>query len=132
MRRAALCAIAVVALLAGCRAGGLVPTEPVAYAPADDGTVGLLGTAIGKSVSDADRKVGLSAEYRALEKGQPGEAMSWRGRNGSSGVVVAGTRYRINDSDCRLFTHTVSIGEAKESATATACRTSEGAWRIVG
>jgi surface antigen len=132
MSRASLGVIATLIVLAGCRASGLVPTEPVAYAPADDGTVGLLGTAIGTGVSDADRKIGLNAEYRALEKNDPGIAVDWRGRNGSAGVVVPGTRYRVNDSDCRLFTHTVSVGEVTESATATACRTREGAWRIVG
>ncbi len=127
-----LAALAALVLLSGCRVSGLVPTEPIAYAPADDGTVGLLGTAIGKTVSDADRKIGLNAEFRALEKGDPGIPVDWRGRNGSAGVVVPGTRYRINDSDCRLFTHTVTFSETTESATGTACRTAEGAWRLVG
>jgi surface antigen len=133
MNRAALGALAFIAILAGCKSGALVPTAPIAYAPSDDvGAVGLLGSTIGVGVTDIDRKIGLNAEYRALERGDSGIAVEWRGRSGSAGVVVPGPPYRINDYDCRRFTHTVSMRETTESATATACRTPEGVWRLVG
>jgi surface antigen len=132
MHRARLGALALIAVLAGCKSGAMVPIAPIAYAPADDvGTVGLLGSRIGMDVADIDRKIGLNAEYRALERGEAGIAVEWRGRAGSAGVVVPGPPYRINDYDCRRFTHTVSVKETTESATATACRTPEGVWRLV-
>jgi surface antigen len=125
--------VLIVVALAGCRSGAPVPTAPIAYAPADEsGDVGLLGSAIGLGITGADLKTGLNAEYRALEKGETGIAVEWRGRSGSAGVVVPGPPYQINDYGCRRFTHTVSRGEVTESATATACRTPEGVWRLVG
>ena len=125
-------AIVMIVFLAACRAGAPIPTAPIAYAPADDtNAVGLVGSAIGLGIVDGDRKAGLNAEYRALERGKAGIAVEWRGRT-SAGMVVPGPPYRINDYDCRRFTHTVSKGETTESATATACRTPEGVWRLVG
>jgi surface antigen len=132
-RSAVIGALAGIAVLAGCKSGTLVPTAPIAYAPSDDvGAVGLLGTTIGVGVADIDRKIGLNAEYRALERGEAAVAVEWRGRAGSAGVVVPGPSYKINDYDCRRFTHTVSLRGTTESATATACRTPEGVWRLVG
>jgi surface antigen len=131
--RLRLCAACVLApIVAGCKSSALVPAQPIAYAPGNEGAVGLLGTAIGLDVTDADRKSGLNAEYRALETGEPGVALNWRGRSGSAGAIVPGPRYRVNDYDCRQFTHTVTSGEKTESATAAACRGLDGVWRVVG
>ena len=132
MVRARLVALVAAIFVSGCQSGGLVPSKPIAYAPAYDGTVGLLGTTIGAGVTDADRKTGLNAEYRALETGDAGVALDWRGRSGSAGVVVPGYRYQVNDYDCRQFTHTVMTQGATESASATACRGLDGVWRVVG
>jgi surface antigen len=129
--RGRLGALAVAILLAGCQSTPLVPREPIAYAPADDGAVGLIGSAIGMGITDADRKIGLNAEYRALERGEAGVRVEWRGRS-SAGVVVPGPRYRINDYECRQFTQTVATADVTETATATACRTPDAVWRIVG
>jgi surface antigen len=122
-----------VALLAlsGCKTAGLGVSQPIAYAPSADGTVGLIGGQIGRGIDDNDRKTGLGAEYRALEYGESGVGVDWTGRNGVAGAVVPGPRYRINDIDCRQYTHTIVFHSMTESAQATACRRSDGTWRLV-
>jgi surface antigen len=118
--------------LAACQSAGMRINEPLAYAPANDGSVGVIGSQIARGIADDDRKIGLSAEYRALEYGESGVGVEWQGHNSVAGVVVPGPRYRVNDYDCRQFNHTIVFHEATESARATACRGVDGAWRIVG
>ena len=126
--------ISVVALscLAGCQSAGVRLSDPIAYAPANDGSVGLIGNQIARDIDDGDRKIGLNAEYRALEYGENGVGVDWTGHNSVAGAVVPGPRYRVNDYDCRQFTHTVVLRGTTESARATACRGNDGMWRLVG
>jgi surface antigen len=118
--------------LAACQSAGVRMTEPIAYAPANDGSVGLIGNQIGRNIDLADRKIGLAAEYRALEYGENAVGVDWTGHNSVAGAVVPGPRYRVNDYDCRQFTHTIVFKGDTESARATACRGNDGMWRVVG
>jgi surface antigen len=130
---AALLTVAVLATAgAGCQSARSRLTDPIAYAPSSDGTVGLIGSVIGAGVDAGDKRIGLDAEYRALEYGENGVGVDWSARNGVAGAVVPGPRYRVNDYDCRQFTHTVVVHGTTESARATACRGADGSWRIVG
>ena len=117
---------------AACQSARSRLNDPIAYAPSSDGTVGLIGSVIGAGIDPNDKRIGLDAEYRALEYGENGVGVDWSARNGVAGAVVPGPRYRVNDYDCRQFTHTVVIHGTTESARATACRGTDGAWRIVG
>ena len=121
-----------VSFLAACQSSGMRLSDPIAYAPANDGSVGLIGSAIGRGVDEADRQIGLNAEYRALEYGENGVGVDWTGHNSVAGAVVPGPRYRVNDYDCRQFTHTIISHGSTESARATACRGTDGTWRVVG
>jgi len=132
MARASFGALVAVIALAGCQTlAAPSPSVPVAYGPSTDGTTGLIGNKLGPDIDANSRRLGLDAEYRALEFGEAGVAVDWGGRGGVSGVVVPGTRYRINDTDCREFTHTLMEKGATQSATATACRGTDASWRVV-
>lgn len=89
---------------------------------------GLIGGAVGKGLSDSERRKALEAEYRALEYGQSGQATEWKGGEGHSGSVVPAQPYRVGSQDCRQYTHTVTIDGASQTARGTACRNPDGSW----
>jgi surface antigen len=133
--------------VAGCTTTGqtlqpeAVPTQQPAAVqpPADDGKLaarivsamngGLVGGSVGSELSNRERRLGLEAEYRALEYTQGGQAVTWKSDRGSSyGEVVASQPYRVGSQDCRQYTHTVYAGGPSTSARGTACRNADGSW----
>ncbi len=93
---------------------------------------GMAGSVIGAELDAADRRAAMEAEYRALEYGRTGAPVQWRGREGRYGDVVAGAQYRVNDFNCRDYTHTIYIDGRPQVARGTACREPSGSWRPVG
>ncbi len=94
---------------------------------------GLMAADVGRSLSDADRKIALKAEYESLEYGRPGQPTEWRSASGRvSGRIDVGNTYRVNSLDCREYTHNVKIGGRVRVVKGTACRQPSGVWRIVG
>ncbi len=93
---------------------------------------GFLGNALGSELDAADRQRAADAQYRALEYGRTGAPVEWRGRRGRYGDVVAGSPYRVNDYNCRDFTHTIYIDGRPETARGTACKQPDGTWQVVG
>ena len=88
---------------------------------------GLIGGSIGGGLSDGDRRKALEAEYRALEYGQGGQAVGWKGE-GRSGEVVAAQPYRVGSQDCRQYSQTVFTTGTPLTARGTACRNADGSW----
>lgn len=88
---------------------------------------GLIGGPIGNGLSDADRRKALEAEYRALEYGQGGQAIAWKG-SVRSGEVVAAQPYRVGSQDCRQYSQTVFTTGTPVTARGTACRNADGSW----
>lgn len=102
------------ALAGGAVAGGI----------ADSGIIGSLG--------ETDRQRAAQAEYYALETAEPGRAQNWANpQTGVGGTVVVGETYSINRSQCRDYTHTVTISGGEQTLRATACRQPNGTWRSV-
>ncbi len=94
---------------------------------------GLMGAEVGRSLSDADRKIALKAEYEALEYGRAGQPTEWRSRSGEvSGKIEVGSVSQVNSLDCREYTHNISFGGRMRVVKGTACREPNGTWRIVG
>ncbi len=122
--------IATAALLAGCSLtanGGAQP--PVANAGQLGMTGGLAGYSVGKSLSGADRRLALQAEYKALEHTQSGRPVSWKSAKiDVSGDVVAAQPYRVGSQDCRQYSHTVFDAGTTQTARGTACRNPDGTW----
>lgn len=139
-------AVVLVALaLAGCSAttmgvrssgnvvGGFAadsqPRDPISSSLSGGMNGGLIAGAIGTNLADRDRKAALAAEYQALEYGEGGQVISWKGsRSGTGGEVVAGQPYRVGSQDCRQYRHTVRSGADARSDTGAACRNPDGSW----
>ncbi len=78
---------------------------------------GLAGTAIGLELGAKDRRAALAAEYRALEYGATGDADRVARDAPVRGEVVAGPLYKVNDYDCRQYTHTITVkGKIRDRA----------------
>ena len=118
--------------LAGCQAGsGSFMSAITGGAPHMIG--GLAGTQIGKNLSLGDRSRALTAEFRALEYGRAGATTPWSDSlTGRYGEVVPGPSYKVNDTTCREYTHTIVANGHSETGRGTACRTAEGSWQTVG
>lgn len=93
---------------------------------------GLAAGPAGARLGDAERRLALAAEFRALEQTQPGDAVAWRSETGAfAGQVVPGAPYRVGSQDCRQYTHTVSTVAGTETARGTACRNPDGTWALL-
>lgn len=88
---------------------------------------GLIGGTIGNGLNSDDRRKALEAEYRALEYGQGGQAVAWKGGD-RSGEVVAAQPYRVGSQDCRQYSQTVFTTGTPLIARGTACRNADGSW----
>ena len=72
-----------------------------------------------------------SAQFYALQFGRPGAPRQWAGDRGTTGSVAVGPYVRVNNLDCRDFTHTVKIGGTDYVRKGTACREQNGNWNVV-
>ena len=81
-------------------------------------------------VLDAD---GLNAaQMQAIQFGDPGAPVSWRGADaGRYGTVVPGPAYQSNGTTCREYSHTIYIDRKPQSGRGTACRNPDGSWAPV-
>ena len=93
---------------------------------------GILSGPVGASLDDRDRRRAAAAEKQALEQGQPGEPVGWRGGSGRHGTVVPGVDYEIRGVRCRDYTHSIYIDGRPQIARTTACRNADGTWSPVG
>ncbi|MBB5754332.1 glycine zipper 2TM domain-containing protein [Prosthecomicrobium pneumaticum] len=89
-----------------------------------------LGGAIGQRLDQQATERAQRAEYDALEYGRPGAPVEWQ-ESRYRGEIVPGQRYRVNDYDCRDYTHRIWIDGEPEVARGTACRQPDGTWRPV-
>jgi len=71
-----------------------------------------------------------SAQFYALQFGRPGAPRQWAGDKGTTGTVSVGPYVRVNNLDCRDFTHTVKIAGADYVRKGTACREQNGNWTV--
>jgi len=139
---ARLIAVAPLALaLASCAVSDAVAPQPASVSvtgaiPNAGGkgmvaNVGVLGNGIGAGLDDRDRQRAYDAELKALEQGEPGEPVGWRGAAGRYGTVVPGAPYETRGTRCRDYSHTIFIDGKPQTARATACRNPDGTWAPV-
>lgn len=133
MQRLGLAAVLAVAL-AGCStSAGQNPGGGVIGAAAAGAMVSGGGVASGPAGAGLDaaaQKSAGEAEYRALEYGRTGVPVSWTS-GAAKGEVVPGASYKVNASDCRDYTHSVTVGGKSQSGRGTACRQPSGVWQAV-
>lgn len=152
MNRIALIATPLFALtLAGCASTGTsqvatapvvaapVVTTPLVATPAQTTQQALLTTSVSNGFVDAaalsqmtakDSAEANSAQFYALQFGRPGAPRQWAGDKGTTGTVAVGPYVRVNNLDCREFTHTVKIGGKDYVKKGTACREQNGNWTV--
>lgn len=79
-----------------------------------------------------DRARLTTAEARALDYGKAGEEIDWKGDSDTTrGTVQAFQPFRVGQSSCRRFQHEIVVKGETRQTNATACRTSNGGWRLV-
>ena len=72
-----------------------------------------------------------SAQFYALQFGRPGAPRQWAGDKGTTGSVSVGPYVKVNQIDCRDFTHTVKVNGQYYVKKGTACREQTGNWNVV-
>jgi surface antigen len=152
MNRIAIIATPLLALaLAGCASSGTqqvamapvvtapVMAAPLVASPAQTTQQAMLTTSVANGFVDAgalsrmtakDSAEANSAQFYALQFGRPGAPRAWTGDAGTTGTVAVGPYVRVNNLDCRDFTHTVKIGGAEFIKKGTACREQNGNWAV--
>lgn len=94
---------------------------------------GIVGNEVGRALDDADRRAAAEAEYRALEYGRSGQPTPWRNPDsGHYGNIVPSQPYKVGETHCREYTHTIYIDGRPETVRGRACRAADGTWRAAG
>lgn len=108
------------------------PTQsaPIQQARLDPGNYAYIDGAALSSLSPAQRSAANDAQFYALQFGRPGAPRSWSAA-GASGQVSVGPYVRVNNLDCREFSHRVTVGGQTHTKSGTACREADGAWGVV-
>ncbi|HLA75211.1 MAG TPA: RT0821/Lpp0805 family surface protein [Gammaproteobacteria bacterium] len=90
---------------------------------------GLLGSAVGKSMDDSDEMKAA----QVLERNKTHQAASWHNPDTGNDVTVIPTRTYTSTAGqtCREYDTTVKIDGKNQKAHGTACRQSDGTWKIV-
>jgi surface antigen len=92
---------------------------------------GFVDTAALNLMSAKDSSEANTAQFYALQFGRPGAPRQWTGDRGTTGSVAVGPYVRVNNLDCRDFTHTVKINGQEYAKKGTACREQNGNWAVV-
>jgi surface antigen len=100
------------------------------------GTIGgaFAGSQLGQALDDLDRLKANETQQSALENNKDGVSSSWKNPNtGNSGSITPTrtTRKEESDEDCRGYEHEIIVGGQKEMVKGTACRKSDGSWRVI-
>ena len=123
-------------LLASCASETIWDSKPEPPPPpaANAGiTGGVLGGAIGTNLDERDRQRAFAAEMQALEQGEPGEPVGWRGMGPKHyGTVIPGAPYQLRGIRCRDYTHAIYVDGKPQTARGTACRNPDGSWTPAG
>jgi len=100
----------------------------VHYGPSLGSTVDAAALAVMTAKDSAEAN---SAQFYALQFGRPGAPRHWAGDKGTTGTVAVGPYVRVNNLDCRDFTHTVKANGQDYVKKGTACREQNGNWTVV-
>jgi len=108
------------------------PAQQIASAQAMTDISAFIDPAAIGLLSAKERTEASSAQFNALQFGRPGAPRSWSGDKGASGQVTVGPYVRVNNIDCRDFTHTVTVSGQPYVRKGTACRELDGRWSVAG
>jgi surface antigen len=119
----------------GAASGGLIAAAAGGGAAGIVGGVmagGLLGGAIGDALDQRDKRLAAEAQQRALETVRSGQTSTWvNPDSGHSGTITPTQTYQTASGQyCREYQQTVTIAGRQQQSYGTACRQSDGTWRI--
>ena len=94
---------------------------------------GLIGGAIGDRLDAADRREAREAAQNSLENSRSGTATAWKNPDsGNSGTITPSRTFQMADGQyCREFQQTIIIAGEENQGFGTACRQTDGSWKIV-
>ena len=112
-----------IAALAGASPGWIVASAVMG---------GLLGGYVGNKLDDRDKRMASEAATRAFEQNRTGQSSAWTNPDsGNSGTVTPTKTYQLeNGQYCREYKQTIVVGGERHQAYGTACRQSDGTWKI--
>ncbi len=120
--------------LGGAAFGGLIAAAAGGGGAAIAGSVvggALLGGLVGNMLDQRDKRLAVEAQQRALETAPTGKPVAWNNPDsGHSGTVTPVRTYQSGGTYCREYQQTVMIDGKQERAYGTACRQSDGNWKI--
>ena len=92
----------------------------------------MVGGGIGESLDRIDRQYMAEANQRALETSKTNSGVNWvNPDSGNSGTITPTRTYESASGVCREFTQSVMVGGRSQQAYGTACRQSDGSWKII-
>ena len=125
MRFGSLAPLMGILLLAACQSGGSASNRNAPEIPS---------VAVTKSMDDVDQAYMAEHFNHAMDTGLIGQSLSWTNPSSGYQVQVSPTRtFQQSDSTyCREFTQSIIVKSQPSTTHGTACRQSDGGWRIVG
>ena len=92
----------------------------------------FVGSQIGKTMDEYDRKMMQEASQRALELAPSGSQVAWKNPDsGNSGTITPIKTFQESGRYCREYTQEVVIGGERQKAYGKACRKPDGHWEII-
>lgn len=93
---------------------------------------GFLGGYIGKKLDDKDKRMAHEAAVKAFEQNRTGQESPWTNPDsGNSGSITPTRTYQLASGQyCRQYRQDIYIGNEKHQTYGTACRQSDGTWKV--
>lgn len=99
---------------------------------AQEEILAFLPSAVLPQLSAKDKSEAASAQFFALQYGRVGAFRDWSADSANKGEVSVGPYVKVNNLDCREFSHTVIINKQRYTQSGTSCREADGQWHVVG
>lgn len=91
----------------------------------------VIGGSIGQTLDLIDQQYMEDTQLQALEMAPTDTALDWNNPDtGNSGYTTPTNTYYQDNLPCREYTTVVTVAGEKQHAYGTACRMSDGSWKI--
>jgi surface antigen len=91
----------------------------------------VIGGSIGQTLDLIDQQYMADTQLQALEMAPTDTALDWNNPDtGNSGYTTPTNTYYQDNLPCREYTTVVTVAGEKQHAYGTACRMSDGSWKI--
>ncbi|MGC0372040.1 MAG: hypothetical protein DGJ47_000745 [Rickettsiaceae bacterium] len=92
----------------------------------------MIGANVGQTLDNHDREIMRQSSQKALETSPTGSSVKWNNPDSGNYGYITPTKTIANDGNiCREYQQKVIIDGKTQNAYGTACRQSDGSWKIV-